>query len=384
MQPADAEAYTIEEVAAASRVPAERVVQAIRAGRVPVQGRHVGGRDAVALVRGLVRGHTNRREALPLTVMPEPRARRAGPLAISLAVHALLLAILVTAASLGLLNAPDGVQNTPKLAAVRLVYLLQPGPGGGGGGGGLRMPAPAPKAERKAVAKPKVSSPVPPPAKRPAPPRPVPPKPRPVPTAPQPKPVVIVPPAPVGPAPIIPAPTPAPTTPAPPTLAPPPPPAVVAPVASIAADRNDRVGVPADSPGHTASYGPGNGGGAGAGSGLGLGEGDGGGIGLGSGGGTGGGPYHPGTGIAPPQLLREVRANYTDEARKRAIEGDVVLEIVVRRDGSVGLVRVLQSLGGGLEQKAVDAVRQWKFAPATRYGTAVDVVVEASVGFKLR
>jgi len=158
----------------------------------------------------------------------------------------------------------------------------------------------------------------------------------------------------------------------------------VAPVASVAADRNDRVGVPAESPGQSASYGPGTGGGMGSGSGQGLGEGSGGGIGPGSGGGTGGGPYRPGTGIAPPQLLREVRANYTDDARRRAIEGDVVLEIVVKRDGSVGQVRVLNSLGGGLEQKAVDAVRQWKFSPATRYGTAVDVVVEVAVGFKLR
>ena len=142
--------------------------------------------------------------------------------------------------------------------------------------------------------------------------------------------------------------------------------------------------MPADSPGQSSSYGPGTGGGAGSGSGLGLGEGQGGGIGPGSGGGTGGGPFHPGAGIAPPQLLREVRANYTDDARRRAIEGDVVLEIVVKRDGSVGQVRVLHSLGGGLEQKAVEAVRQWKFAPAMRYGAAVDVVVEASVGFKLR
>jgi TonB family protein len=155
-------------------------------------------------------------------------------------------------------------------------------------------------------------------------------------------------------------------------------------VASVAADRNDRVGVPADSPGNSSSYGPGSGGGVGSGSGLGLGDGQDGGIGSGSGGGTGGGPYRAGAGISPPQLLREIRANYTDEARKKAIEGDVVLEIVVKRDGSVGQVRVLHSLGGGLEQKAVDAVRQWKFSPALRHGAPVDVVVEASVGFKLR
>jgi len=116
----------------------------------------------------------------------------------------------------------------------------------------------------------------------------------------------------------------------------------------------------------------------------GIGEGDGSGIGAGSGGGTGGGPFRPGSGIEPPQLLREVRPVYTDEARRRAIEGDVVMEIVVRRDGTVGDVRVLRTLGSGLEQRAITAVRQWTFAPARRLGSAVDVVVEVAVGFTLR
>src|SRR5207344_1021075 len=86
----------------------------------------------------------------------------------------------------------------------------------------------------------------------------------------------------------------------------------------------------------TSSAGPGTGGGAGIGTGTGVGEGQGAGIGPGSGGGTGGGPFQPGSGISPPTLQREVKALYTDEARRRVIEGDVVLEIVVRRDGSMG------------------------------------------------
>ena len=82
--------------------------------------------------------------------------------------------------------------------------------------------------------------------------------------------------------------------------------------------------------------GSGSGGGVGSGHGTGLGEGDGAGIGAGSGGGTGGGPYRPGTGITAPSILREVKPDYTDEARRRNLEGDVVLEIVVQGDGSVG------------------------------------------------
>ena len=132
------------------------------------------------------------------------------------------------------------------------------------------------------------------------------------------------------------------------------------------------------------SHGPGSGGGAGTGTGPGLGSGDGSGIGPGSGGGIGGGPYRPGSGIEPPRLLREVRADYTEDARQRGVSGDVVLEIVVRRDGSVGDVKVLQGLAGGLSDRAVQAVRQWRFAPARRQGAAVDVIVEVAVEFKLR
>jgi protein TonB len=122
----------------------------------------------------------------------------------------------------------------------------------------------------------------------------------------------------------------------------------------------------------------------GSGQGTGIGNGDGSGIGPGSGGGTGGGPYRPGTGITPPSIQREVRPDYTDEGRRRGLAGDVVVEIVVRADGSVGAVKLLQGLGAGLDQRAIDAVRQWKFNPAKRYGTPVDVIVEVAVEFKLR
>ena len=64
--------------------------------------------------------------------------------------------------------------------------------------------------------------------------------------------------------------------------------------------------------------------------------------------------------------------------------GEVVMEIVVRRDGLVGDVKVLQGLGGGLNDRAVQAVRQWRFSPAERQGAPVDVIVEVSVEFKLR
>ena len=85
-----------------------------------------------------------------------------------------------------------------------------------------------------------------------------------------------------------------------------------------------------------------------------------------------------------PAILREVKPDYTEEGRRRNLEGDVVLEIVVKSDGSVGNVKLLQGLGAGLDQRATDAVRQWRFSPAKRYGTPVDVIVEVAMEFKLR
>ena len=83
-------------------------------------------------------------------------------------------------------------------------------------------------------------------------------------------------------------------------------------------------------------------------------------------------------------MLREIKADYTDAARRAGITGEVLLEIVVRRDGTVGEVRIVRGLSGGLSERAVDAVRQWRFTPATRHGSPVDILVEVGVEFKLR
>jgi TonB family protein len=157
----------------------------------------------------------------------------------------------------------------------------------------------------------------------------------------------------------------------------------VAPVVNASSDARDRAGV-LNETAQAESQGTGTGGGAGSGQGTGVGEGSGSGIGPGSGGGTGGGPYRPGSGVTPPELLKEVRPEFTEEARRQGISGDVVLEIVVRADGTVGDVKVLEGLGGGLNRNAIEAVKQWRFSPARRQGVPVDVMVEVAVAFKLR
>ena len=350
--------FSIEDVARASGVPVDDVWRLVGLGQAVVYGTLVSEDDAVHLIR-VIRGDapaSGNRVAFNLTPPANGKGRvRLAAAGIFYAFGALALLLMT---SLGLLSgtATNETVRVPD-PPVKLVYLMSAGPGGGGGGGGLLAPLPPPPAAKKSPApKPKPASPVPPPRPRPAPP---------VPT-PTPTPEFKVEPVVVD----KPIPTPA--------------PAVLAPVKVIAADPFDRIGLPVEKILTPPSQGRGSLGGVGSGAGAGIGEGTGGGIGPGSGGGTGGGPYQPGAGIDPPALLREVRPSYTDEARRQSIEGDVVLEIVVRADGSVGNVRVRRTLGAGLEQKAIDAVRQWRFSPAKRHGEAVDVLVDVSVGFKLR
>ncbi len=159
---------------------------------------------------------------------------------------------------------------------------------------------------------------------------------------------------------------------------------LAAPIVSAPADARDRIGVLEEAREQAESHGPGRSGGAGTGAGTGLGQGTGSGVGPGSDGGTGGGPFRPGSGIEAPRLLREVKADYTEDARRRGVTGEVVMEIVIARDGSVGDVKILRRLGAGLDERAAQAVRQWRFAPATRKGLPVDVLVEVAVEFKLR
>ena len=122
---------------------------------------------------------------------------------------------------------------------------------------------------------------------------------------------------------------------------------------------------------------------AGAGNGGGIGEGDGSGLGPGTGGGFGGGAYRMGSGITPPILRKQVRPQYTQDALAKKIEGTVDLEVVILKGGRVGEVRILQSLGGGLNDQAISCVRQWIFVPAKFKGDPVDVIVSIAVDFAI-
>ncbi len=132
------------------------------------------------------------------------------------------------------------------------------------------------------------------------------------------------------------------------------------------------------------SAGPGVGGGIGTGQGRGVGEGSGPGVGEGEGGGFGGGVFSIGGGVTTPTLLAQTLPEYSEEARKAKYQGTVILETIVRRDGTVEVVRVTRSLGFGLDDKAIEAVVQWRFRPGMRNGEPVDVALKIEVNFNLR
>jgi TonB family protein len=222
----------------------------------------------------------------------------------------------------------------------RIIWLQQPGPGGGGGGGGNRMKEPPRKAELPG--KDKLTVPV---AK-------------------------------------------------PPTLEttqvknePPPITPINIPAKILASAADTLPGAIEAPPGPpTLSQGSGSGGGSGTGTGTGIGPGTGSGLGPGSGGGTGGGVYRPGNGVTLPVPVFQPRPNYTSDAMRAKVQGIVLLECIVRPDGSVSDVNVIRSLDPtfGLDQEAMKTARQWRFRPGTRMGEPVPVLVTIELTFTLR
>jgi TonB family protein len=131
------------------------------------------------------------------------------------------------------------------------------------------------------------------------------------------------------------------------------------------------------------SNGPGSGGGIGSGSGGGVGPGSGGGFGPGSGGGFGGGAFKVGGGVTAPSLLYKVEPEYSEEARKAKYQGTVVLNVIVDASGKAINPQIIRSLGLGLDEKAVEAVKKWKFKPGYKDGKPVAVIAQIEVNFRL-
>jgi periplasmic protein TonB len=123
--------------------------------------------------------------------------------------------------------------------------------------------------------------------------------------------------------------------------------------------------------------------GIGSGRGDGVGVGTGPGHGPGSGGGTGGDFFLPGNGVSAPRAIYSPEPDYSDEARAAKYQGMVTLAMVVRPDGRPASLRVVRSLGMGLDEKALEAVRVWRFEPGRKDGRPVPVQIEVEVDFRL-
>jgi periplasmic protein TonB len=121
----------------------------------------------------------------------------------------------------------------------------------------------------------------------------------------------------------------------------------------------------------------------GNGTGTGLGSGDGSGIGPGSGGNTGGGVFHIGGGVSKPIVLYSVDPEFSEEARKAKFSGNVEVYLVVDESGNPSHIRVVRPIGMGLDEKAIEAVRQYKFKPAMKDGKPVKVDLYIDVNFQI-
>lgn len=162
-------------------------------------------------------------------------------------------------------------------------------------------------------------------------------------------------------------------------------PTVVAPQLHVAENRMPSLGNPNAMPLPAAppSNGAGSGGGIGSGSGGGVGIGHGPGVAVGSGGGIGGGVFKVGGGISAPRAVATPDPEYTEEARTAKTQGTCVLWLIVDDKGVPRNIRVVRGLGFGLDAKAVEAVKQWRFEPALKDGQPVNVQISVEVGFHL-
>jgi TonB family protein len=96
------------------------------------------------------------------------------------------------------------------------------------------------------------------------------------------------------------------------------------------------------------------------------------------------GPYTAGGPVTPPMIIYQRNPSYTQAARDAKVEGIVLLEAVVRKDGTVDSIRILKSLGYGLDQSAAQTVgKEWRFKPGTLDGKPVDVQISIEIAFRL-
>ena len=145
-----------------------------------------------------------------------------------------------------------------------------------------------------------------------------------------------------------------------------------------------KLGAPQSTQVALASQGSGSNSGFGIGLGGGIGQGKGTGMGPGGNGGYGGGLMNVGGGVSAPRVIHSVEPQFTPEARQADLQGVVGIQLIVDSQGNPQNATVVRHLGMGLDERALAAVRQYKFSPAMYQGHAVAVQMIITVEFRLQ
>ncbi|MEO8096152.1 MAG: TonB family protein [Acidobacteriota bacterium] len=95
-------------------------------------------------------------------------------------------------------------------------------------------------------------------------------------------------------------------------------------------------------------------------------------------------PVYPiGGGVSPPAIIYRPEAEYTEEARAKKIQGAVVLEVIIDERGIASGIKIIQPLGMGLDEKAIEAMHKWRFKPGMKDGVPVRVRATIEMQFRL-
>jgi TonB family protein len=90
-----------------------------------------------------------------------------------------------------------------------------------------------------------------------------------------------------------------------------------------------------------------------------------------------------GAGMSPPTVLQRVEPKYTAEAARAGLNGTVVLQAVIKSDGTVDVLRVVRGLPAGLTDSAIEAIKQWQFRPGQKDGQNADIALNIEVNFNI-